>query len=145
MRAAPRARIEPAPGAAVTKIKTTKINSGAFCRRITKFNSPENYPLYGIQLYTCSHLQVLSGVINRLFRYGVIYHSNCERMSKYQLLHARDQFRINGCPAGVAVSILTFYMYNIHDCACTGMCGTTVTMIIVPGICGEIKYHNKVH
>ena len=46
-RSAARARIEPAPGAAVTKIKTTKINSGAFFRRITKFNSPENYPLYG--------------------------------------------------------------------------------------------------
>ena len=44
---AARARIEPAPGAAVTKIKTTKINSGAFFRGITKFNSPENYPLYG--------------------------------------------------------------------------------------------------
>ena len=55
MRAAPRARIEPAPGAAVTKIKTTKINSGAFFRRITNFNSPENYPLYGIATPTCTY------------------------------------------------------------------------------------------
>ena len=56
-RSAARACIEPAPGAAVTKIKTTKINSGAFFRRITKFNSPENYPLYGI-IILILHLSV---------------------------------------------------------------------------------------
>lgn len=52
----------------------------------------------------CCSVQVLNGVINRLARYGVIYHSNTERMSKYQLLRAREQFRINGAPSGVMVS-----------------------------------------
>ena len=42
------APIGPAPGAAVTKIKTTKINSGASVQLITKFNTPENYQPYGM-------------------------------------------------------------------------------------------------
>ena len=50
-------------------------------------------------------IQVLNGVVGRLFRYKVIYHSSVERMSKFQMLHARDQFRQNGSssPAGVMV------------------------------------------
>ena len=34
----------------------------------------------------------------------MLYHSSPERMSKYQLLQARDQFRSAGPPAGVFVS-----------------------------------------
>ena len=33
--------------AAVTKIKTTKINSGAFFRLLTEYCPPKNYPPYG--------------------------------------------------------------------------------------------------
>ena len=61
-------------------------------------------------------MQVLNGVINRLARYGVIYHSNTEKMSKYQLLRARDQFRINGAPSGVMVNSycwLFFIWFNL--------------------------------
>lgn len=63
-------------------------------------------------------LQVLSGVVGRLSRYGVIYHSNTDRMSKYQLLHARDQFRMNHCPpTGVMVSCSS--RYNKINATCT--------------------------
>ena len=50
--------------------------------------------------------QVLERVVSRLKRYGVIYHSNAERMSKGQLLHARDQFNQNGgTVSGAPVSV----------------------------------------
>ena len=45
--------------------------------------------------------QVLSGVVGRLARLGLLYHSNAERISKYQILQARDQYRMNP-PQGAA-------------------------------------------
>ena len=45
--------------------------------------------------------QVLSGVVGRLARLGLLYHSNADRISKYQILQARDQYRTNP-PQGVA-------------------------------------------
>ena len=49
--------------------------------------------------------QVLSGVVSRLSRLGLLYHSNADRMSKYQILQARDQYRMNppSTAAGVHV------------------------------------------
>ena len=45
--------------------------------------------------------QVLSGVVGRLARLGLLYHSNADRISKYQILQARDQYRMNP-PRGAA-------------------------------------------
>ena len=45
--------------------------------------------------------QVLSGVVGRLARLGLLYHSNADRISKYQILQARDQYRMNP-PQGAA-------------------------------------------
>ena len=45
--------------------------------------------------------QVLSGVVSRLARLGLLYHSNADRISKYQILQARDQYRMNP-PQGAA-------------------------------------------
>ena len=53
---------------------------------------------------TCLCVQVLTKVIGRLASYRVLYHGNAERMSKYQLLSARDQFRSGPPPSGVTVS-----------------------------------------
>ena len=50
-------------------------------------------------------VQVLGGVLGRLTRCEVLYHSSPERMSKYQLLQARDQFRAAGPPSGVVVRL----------------------------------------
>ncbi len=48
---------------------------------------------------------MLDGVLGRLTRCEVLYHSSPERMSTYQLLQARAQFRTAGPPAGVVVSV----------------------------------------
>ena len=71
--------------------------------------------------------QVLSNVLGRLSRCGVLYHSSPERMSKYQLLTARDQFRIGGPPAGVMVytstnGVLLFSSTYIAPPYCPGYC-----------------------
>ena len=52
--------------------------------------------------------------MSRLKRYGVIYHSNAERMSKGQLLHARDQFNQNGgTVSGAPVSVCVGLMHQV--------------------------------
>ena len=51
------------------------------------------------------------GVMGRLSKSGVIYHSSPERMSKYQLLNARDQFRAAGPPTGVLVCMCVYIIY----------------------------------
>ena len=54
-------------------------------------------PLEGeILLIKNAFLKVLSGVIGRLAKYGVVYSANPERLSKFALLQARDGFR--QCP-----------------------------------------------
>ena len=52
---------------------------------------------------TASCSQVLSGVVSRLSRHNLLYHSNPDRLGKYQLLQSRDQFRQAGPPPGVQV------------------------------------------
>ena len=61
-------------------------------------------PLKGeILLVKNAFLEVLSGVIGRLAKFGVVYSSNPERLSKFGLLQARDGFR--QCPPhGINVS-----------------------------------------
>jgi len=49
-------------------------------------------------------VQVLGSVLGRLCSYSVLYHASPERMSKYQLLQARDKFRASGPPEGIMVS-----------------------------------------
>ena len=62
-------------------------------------------PLEGeILLVKNAFLEVLSGVIGRLAKFGVVYSANPERLSKFGLLQARDGFR--QCPPhGVRVSL----------------------------------------
>ena len=50
------------------------------------------------------HPQVLSGVVSRLSQYRLLYHSHPDRLGKFQILQARDQFRLAGPPQGVHVS-----------------------------------------
>ena len=120
-----RARIEPA---AVTKIKTTKINSGAFCPRITKFNSPQNYPLYGNTLNSKTlssssthHLRVQS-VKLILLAYYVTYFpyemAATRRMHEFlpvgETVTTYLQWRSSEaglCPPPV---ILTVFNYSVH-------------------------------
>ena len=61
-------------------------------------------PLEGeILLVRNAFLEVLSGVVGRLAKFGVVYSSNPERLSKFGLLQAREGFR--QCPPqGVHVS-----------------------------------------
>ena len=54
-----------------------------------------------------SALQVLSGVVGRLARCGVVYSSQPERLSKFGLLQAREGFRQCPPPTGVHVSAST--------------------------------------
>jgi len=49
--------------------------------------------------------QVLSGVVSRLARLGLLYHSNADRMSKYQILQARDQYRMSPPPGAAGVHV----------------------------------------
>ena len=54
-------------------------------------------PLEGeLLLVKEAFLEVLSGIVGRLAKYGVVYSSNPERLSKFGLLQARDGFR--QCP-----------------------------------------------
>ena len=61
-------------------------------------------PLEGeILLVKNAFLKVLSGVVGRLAKHGVVYSANPERLSKFGLLQSRDEFR--KCPpANVHVS-----------------------------------------
>ena len=49
-----------------------------------------------IRLNTLSITQVLEGVVGRLANRGLVYSSNPDRLSKFALLQARDNFR--HCP-----------------------------------------------
>ena len=42
--------------------------------------------------------QVLSGVVSRLARHKVIFHVDVERLSKFQMLQARQKFRETSAP-----------------------------------------------
>ena len=62
-------------------------------------------PLEGeILVVKNTFLKVLSAVVGRLAKYGVVYSANPERLSKFGLLQARDGFRQNP-PSGVHVSL----------------------------------------
>ena len=62
-------------------------------------------PLEGeILLVKNAFLKVLSGVVGRLAKYGVVYSANPERLSKFGLLQAREAFRQNPPSTGVHVS-----------------------------------------
>ena len=62
-------------------------------------------PLEGeILLVKNAFLKVLSVIIGRLAKHGVVYSANAERLSKFALLQARDGFRQCPPPSGVHVS-----------------------------------------
>jgi len=44
-------------------------------------------------------------VVSRLARLGLLYHSNADRMSKYQILQARDQYRMSPPPGAAGVHV----------------------------------------
>ena len=44
-------------------------------------------------------------MVSRLARLGLLYHSNADRMSKYQILQARDQYRMSPPPGAAGVHV----------------------------------------
>ena len=73
-------------------------------------------PLEGeILLVKTAFLKVLSGIIGRLAKHGVVYSANPERLSKFALLQARDGFRQHPPPSGVHVSHYTLYVVITHS------------------------------
>ena len=73
-------------------------------------------PLEGeILLVKTAFLKVLSGIIGKLAKHGVVYSANPERLSKFALLQARDGFRQRPPPSGVHVSHYTLYIMITHS------------------------------
>lgn len=72
-------------------------------------------PLEGeILLIKDAFLKVLSGVIGRLAKHGVVYSANPERLSKFGILQARDGFRQAPPTSSVHVSDTLFSMSRLY-------------------------------